>query len=99
MTIPQLVHFEYVTPGLLALVTEFAGSSLKLKDMTDEVKQQAIDSLKNLHCCGGDVRLDNILVQYHQDGIKVKLIDFGFSRRNLKHGGEGEAECEMQSSR
>ena len=49
VTIPQLVHFEYVTEGLLALITEFAGSSLKLKDMTEEVKQQAIDSLRSLH--------------------------------------------------
>ena len=88
VTIPQLVHFEYVTEGLLALITEFAGSSLKLKDMTDEVKQQAIDSLRSLHRCGvlhGDVR-------------PSWLIDFGFSRRILNDD-EDEAECEMQSLR
>ena len=70
--------------------------------MTDEVKQQAIDSLRSLHCCGvlhGDVRLDNILVQYHQDEVKVKLIDFGFSLRILNHDDKDEAECEMQSLR
>ena len=70
--------------------------------MTDGVKQQAIDSLRSLHCCDvlhGDLRLDNILVQYHQDEVKVKLIHFGFSQRILNHDDEHEAEWEIQNLR
>ena len=84
VTIPKLKGFGYTAGGLFAIATEVAGSPVKLDDLSDEERNGAVKALASLHDHGvlhGDIRPDNVLVQYEHNKINVKLIDLAFSRR------------------
>jgi serine/threonine protein kinase len=93
--IPELKGVGYTAGGLFALMTEFGGSPIEVENLNDEKRRMIEGVLASIHGEGflhGDVRSDNILVEDCHDGPRVKIIDFGFSR---KFSSRKESEREM----
>ena len=84
ITIPKLKGFGYTAGGLFAIATEIVGSPVKVDNLSDEERNEAVKALSSLHDHGvlhSDIRPDNVLVQYENDKANVKLIDLAFPRR------------------
>jgi hypothetical protein len=93
--IPELKGVGYTAGGLFALMTEFGGSPIEVENLNDEKRRVIKGVLASIHGEGilhGDIRSDNILVEECYDGSRVKIIDFGFSR---KFSSRNESEREM----
>ena len=70
---------------------------MKVENLSDEERNGAVKALSSLHDHGvlhGDIRRENILVQYEHDKVNVKLIDLAFSRRISN---KNEAKKEMKT--
>jgi len=92
--IPELKGVGYTAGGLFALMTEFGGSPIEVENLNDEKRRMIEGVLASIHGEGflhGDVRCENILVEDCDDGPRVKIIDFGFSRK-LSRRKESEGE-------
>jgi tRNA A-37 threonylcarbamoyl transferase component Bud32 len=93
--IPELKGVGYTAGGLFALMTEFGGSPMEVENLNDQKRRMIKGVLASIHGEGylhGDLRSDNILVEDCHGGPRVKIIDFGFSR---KFSSRKESEREM----
>jgi hypothetical protein len=93
--IPKLKGVGYTAGGLFALMTEFGGSPIQVENLDDKMREMIVGVLANIHVEGylhGDVRCENILVEYCQYGPRIRFIDFGFSRRISRRK---QSVCEM----
>jgi serine/threonine protein kinase len=82
--IPKLKGVGYTAGGLFALMTEFVGEPIDVENLNDEMREMIVGVLASIHGQGflhGDIKRDNILVEYCLDGPRITFIDFGFSRR------------------
>jgi serine/threonine protein kinase len=93
--IPKLKGVGYTAGGLFALMTEFGGSPIEVENLNDKMREMIVGVLASIHGEGflhGDLRCENILVEYCHDGPRITFIDFGFSR---KFSSRKESEGEM----
>lgn len=88
VTLPQkegnyyILAQEYADKGNLAEVVRKYGTELKMSQRRFMIWELA-RALQYIHCkdiVHRDVKLDNVLVADHEDGVTVKLADFGFAQ-------------------
>jgi tRNA A-37 threonylcarbamoyl transferase component Bud32 len=82
--IPKLMGVGYTASGLFALMTEFGGSPIKVWRLNNKMREMIVGVLAGIHAEGflhGDVRCDNILVEFCDGGPRITFIDFGLSRK------------------
>ena len=72
---------------LFVIAMELVGSPLEVERTNHEERLTIVDKLSLIHSFGilhGDVRIDNILINYDSYGFKVYFIDFAASKRTSK---------------
>jgi serine/threonine protein kinase len=82
--IPKLKGVGYTAGGLFALMTEFVGQPIEVGKLDDQMRETIVGVLASIHREGilhGDIKDDNILVEYCHDGPRITFIDFGSSKR------------------
>ena len=97
--IPKLKSASYTAGGLFALMTELAGSTIEVNELSNQERRKIVRQLMDIHDHGflhGDVSTDNILIQHYHDGSKIMFIDFAFSK---KISSPEEAKTEIACSR
>jgi hypothetical protein len=86
--ISKLKGVGYTAGGLFALMTEFGGSPIEGKKLNRKTREMIVKVMASIHSEGflhGDLKGDNILVEYCDDGPKITFIDFGYSRKFSSH--------------
>jgi hypothetical protein len=82
--IPKLKGVGYTAGGLFALIMELVGEPIDVEKLDDNMREMIVQVLASIHGQGflhGDVRCDNILVEYGDGGPRITFIDFGLSRK------------------